>query len=97
MTDEQLKIIREWIIWHIMRNPHVMHSDARCIEVYGDPGEVTEIDLVDVIASLYEILHAIVKGEPYEYMFHWANKCGSDVDDHLFVDMILLYGGKENE
>lgn len=46
--------------------------------------EADEIDLIEVIASLYELLHQMVWGEPYRYMFHWANKCGAWVEDDIF-------------
>lgn len=29
MSDNELKMIREWIIWHIMREPKIMHEPAR--------------------------------------------------------------------
>ena len=88
MNEKELNLIRNWLIDHIFRDGQVMFSEARSIEVYGDPGELDEIDLVDVIASLYEVLHATVTGEPYQYMFHWANKCGSDTNDMIFVDLV---------
>lgn len=85
MTDnaERLKDIREWLIEHIFRDDHVMFSDAR---------EVEGIDLIEVIASLYNEYHNAVMGKPYDYMFHWANKCGSWVEEDLF-DRVL---NKEN-
>lgn len=43
-----------------------------------------DIDLIEIIASLYEELHREVMGEPYDYMFHWANKSGSWVESDLF-------------
>ena len=68
--------IRAYLIENIFRNPDIMFSDDRDI-----------IDLPDVIASLYECLHILITGEPYEYMFHWANKIGSYVDDdQLFME-----------
>lgn len=88
MTEEQLKKVREWLIWHVFRSPEVMCGEERFIEVYGDPGERTEIDTAEIIASLYELLHITVTGEKYNYMFHWANKAGSWVEDNLFTDLI---------
>lgn len=79
---ERLKDIREWLIEHIFRDDYVMFSDAR---------EVGDIDLIEVIASLYNEYHNAVMGEPYDYMFHWANKCGSWVEEDFF-DRVL----KEN-
>lgn len=74
MTKEQLAVIRDFIVNYIMRDSFVMYSEAR------DVG-ANHIDLISIIASLYEELHKEVTGEPYEYMFHWANKVGSWVYD----------------
>ena len=74
--EEKLNYIRKYIVENIMRNSDIMHNDdAR-----------NYVDLPEVIASLYELLHLIVTGESYEYMFHWANKCGSWVEDDLFTE-----------
>ena len=47
----------------------------------------SDIDLLGIIASLYNELHLSVTGEYYDYMFHWANKCGADVEEDLFKDI----------
>lgn len=80
MEKGQLKQIRDFIINYIMRDSYVMYSDEA-----RDVGR-HHIDLIYVIASLYEELHKQVTGEPYEYMFHWANKVGSWVEDDLFSE-----------
>lgn len=75
IDDMGLALIREYIIEYIMRNDDIMHNeDARNI-----------VDLPSVIASLYEVLHRTIMHEPYDYMFHWANKSGSNVDDDYFI------------
>ena len=94
MAHEELDKIRGWLVENIFRNPDIMLADSRYIETYGDPGEKTEIDMCEVIASLYECLHQTIENEPYAYMFHWANKCGSWVEDQLFIN--LLKGDDEN-
>lgn len=73
---EKLNYIREYIVNNIMRESDIMNNED-CRNV---------VDLPEVIASLYELLHLIVTGEPYEYMFHWANKCGSWVENDLFTE-----------
>lgn len=88
MDNEKLEQIRKWLIENIFRDPDIMLSENRFIEVYGDPGEHTTIDMCDVIASMYEALHLSVTGEYYRYMFHWANKVGSWVEDNLFDSII---------
>lgn len=95
MDKEKLEIIKAWLVENIFRDPDIMLSDSRFIEVYGDPGEHTEIDMCEVIASLFEVLYIAVTGEPYAYMFHWANKCGSWVDDDLFTKMIEEGGNND--
>ena len=80
MDKGQLGAIRDFIVNYIMRDSYVMYSDeARDVGPH-------HIDLIYVIASLYEELHKQVTGEPYEYMFHWANKVGSWVEDDLFSE-----------
>lgn len=78
MTSKKLKKIRNFIIDEIMREPKYMFPE----EIRGTADD--DIDLIEIIASLYEELHREVMGEPYDYMFHWANKCGSWVESDLF-------------
>lgn len=79
MEEQKLDRIRNYIITNVTRNPDIMHND----QIRNN----TEVDPVDIIASLYEELHKEVTGKPYEYMFHWANKVGSDCRDDLFKNM----------
>jgi len=78
MTDKELSKVREYIIDNVMTNPDVMFSDDR-----------DGVDLPEIIASLYELLHRQVTGEPYQYFFHLANKIGSDVEDDLFTRTVI--------
>lgn len=79
LTESQLSEIRAYIVENIMRNSDIMLLNDR---VYRD--EAGERDLVEVIASLYELIHQMTTGEPYRYMFHWANKVGAWVEDDVF-------------
>lgn len=45
---------------------------------------VAESGAADIIASLHNELHNLVTGAYYDYMFHWANKCGGWCEDDLF-------------
>ena len=81
MSKEHLDHIRDYIVENIMRNPDYLFSD----EVRGE--EDSDIDLLTVIASLYEELHHEVTGESYNYMWHFTNKYGAWVDDKLFIDL----------
>lgn len=93
MTKEELQKIRSWLVENVFRDQDIMLSDCRCIDTYGDPGERREVDLCEIIASLYEILHIEVEGEAYDYFFHYANKATgeSSLDSNMFVR--LLKGG----
>lgn len=85
MKEEQLQKVREYIKDNIVMNPDIMFDNT----IRGDePGINDQIDLIEVIVSLYELLHMEVTGEEYDYYFHWANKIGSWVDDGLFTDLI---------
>lgn len=85
MTPEELKVIRDFIVNYIMRDCDVMYSEAR------DVGH-EHIDLICIIASLYNELHKEVTGEYYDYMFHWANKVGSWVEEDFFsVDVFKKF------
>ena len=78
MKTEELDAIREFIVEKIITNQDIMFNNTiRTAAGY-------DLDLIEVIASLYEKLHQEVTGEPYRYFFHFANKVGSRVEDDLF-------------
>lgn len=79
MDEEKLGYIRGYIVENIMRNPDIMFNEQI--------RELQDVDTVDVIASLYNELHEVVTGEPYDYMFHWANKVGSWVNEDIFKEV----------
>ena len=85
-NEEVVKMIREWLIDNIFRNGLIMHH--REIRSAYDPDMKPTIDLVNVIAGLYEVLHMVVMDEKYDYMWHWANKCGSDCESFFFCEMM---------
>jgi hypothetical protein len=82
IDKEKLYAIRDYLVEEIFRNPNVMFSD----QVRGLEADTP--DLPTVIAGLYEYLNILVEGEPYAYMFHWANKIGSWVEEGDFDIMI---------
>ena len=88
MTTENLEAVRNYLIDNVMRNDYVIYNDhAR----YCRAGTDYFVDLVDIIASLYNLLHLEITGEKYDYMFHWTNKVGGYVNENIF-DAFL--GGK---
>ena len=86
-NKDRLDKVREWLIDNVFRNPDIMLLSDRDIE---------GIDLPEVIASLYNEYHKAVTGESYDYMFHWANKVGSWVEEDLF-DKVLNESGVTDE
>lgn len=92
MTIQQLDNITSWLKWKIFRDMDQMYADLPGIPLdkpYEEKyiGTIEEIDLIDVIASLHNLLYEEVTGERYNYMFHWANKIGAscleDIFDHI--------------
>lgn len=86
MTKDELNAITSWLIDNVFRNPDIMFSNEIVI---GDKA----IGIPDIIASLHNILYEQITGERYDYMFHWANKVGSDCEDNIF-DNLLKGAGK---
>lgn len=82
MDELQLKYIRDWLVSNIFRNANAIYNDnARFCPTDGYD---SLIDMVDIIATLYNLLHKEVTGEAYDYMFHWANKVGGEVRENIF-------------
>lgn len=79
MTDkDKMNQITSWLIEKVFRNPNILYND----NIRGEHED--DIDLVDVIASLHNLLYENVTGYRYDYMFHWANKEGAYCRDDLF-------------
>lgn len=85
MTVNKMQQITEWLIDNVFRNGVMLH-DSNIRHTYT-PEEPGEIDLIDVIASLHNLLFEQVMGEHYDYMFHWANKEGAWCNDNIFDDI----------
>lgn len=85
-NDEFIAKVRVWLVDELFRNPNVMFNDEirEC-----DLGNGEVVDLMEVISCLYEIIHNLQYNESYDYMFHWANKCGSWVESDFFMKMFL--------
>ena len=76
MDNTELTIIREYIIDVILNKDTYYAEDAETVTY-----------LIDVVTSLYNMLHKEVTGEYYDYMFHWANKIGAEIDEHMFKEV----------
>ena len=82
IDDTKMKVITRFVI-SLMRNNDLMYN---CY-IRGMNSE-DDIDLMDVIAYLHEIIYQLYYHTPYRYMFHWANKVGSAVDEEN-IEMII--------
>lgn len=69
--------ITSWLIDNVFENIGIVYDDNIRIEHDG-------IDLLDVIASLHNLLYDCVNGNRYDYMFHWCNKVGGYCLDNIF-------------
>lgn len=104
MTEKQLNAITTWLKDNIFRNTDIMYDDAiwnQGISLAGDIVDCTDcensnkcndcgerFDLIDIIATLHNLLYESVTGDRYDYMFHWCNKIGSDCKDNIFDALI---------
>lgn len=91
MNEKQLDILTTWLKEHIFTNTKIMFNDV----LWDESIDFDNVDttVIDIIASLHNIIYKLVTGEPYDYMWHWCNKIGSDCDDNAF-DKLLESEGK---
>lgn len=82
MNEEELKKVRDFLVDNIVRNPDVF---IKCLDIDVDDN----LDIIDIIVGLYDMLHKVVIGENYDYMWHWANKIGFWCDDEWFYKKIV--------
>ena len=110
MNKDQLNALTDWLIYNIFRNTDIMYDDCiwnQGISLAGDIKDCTDcencdkckdcgerFDLIDIIATLHNLLYESVTGNRYDYMFHWCNKIGSDCKDNVFDALI---SNTENE
>lgn len=73
IDENKLEHIRDYIVTNLFRNAEFMYDEV-----------VEDLEVAEIICDLYEYLHILIKKEPYSYMFHWANKCGSWVETGEF-------------
>lgn len=103
MTNDDrtgIKKVTDWLKDNIIQNVDIMISDgARAAGLMDDGITINEtgIDLVCVIVYLHNRLSEEITGNPYNYMFHWANKIGSWVDDVDNLDQCIYRPADVNE
>lgn len=86
MTEKQLNELTYWLRENVFKNPKIMHNEWLW-EQEIDKDNV-DTDLIDIIASLHNIIYELVTGERYDYMFHWCNKIGADCNDNVFDKLL---------
>lgn len=97
-NEDVLSLVRNWLIPNIFRNGYIMHDDNIRSALYPKGGNPEGyIDLAEVISGLYELLHMVIMDERYDYMFHWANKCGSWVESDFFLKMLKDYEEEQSK
>lgn len=98
MTEKQLRAITDWLIENVFRNTDIMFDDAIWNQGMSLKGDIIDcnkcldcedrFDLIDIIATLHNLLYQSISGNRYDYMFHWCNKIGSDCKDNVFDALI---------
>ena len=94
MTQLQLQKLAQLLVEKIFRNDKFMYSAFNDIIITFDDG--TPANAADIIASLHNLLCEAVTGNRYNYMFHWANKCGSWCEDDIFDNLLKEYEKNEH-
>ena len=77
IDENKLDTIRDYLVNNLFRNPEFMYNEV-----------VEDLEIAEIVCDLYEYLHILIKGKLYNYMFHWANKCGSWVETGDFDNII---------
>lgn len=95
MNEKQLNALTAWLKDNIFRNTDIMFDNAIWNQELENLGCCC--DMIDIIATLHNLLYEEVTGERYNYMFHWANKIGGDCIDDAFDTLLLNAEEKENE
>ena len=85
MTKEKLNAITTYMKEKVWRNDDLMFA-------YTSRNEEEVFDmfskLLDIASSLHNELYNEVKGDYYDYAFHWANKIGAcEPEDDLFKNI----------
>lgn len=86
MNNKQLAVLTKWLSDNVFKNPDIMYNRELLEQEIELNGQV--FDIIDIIASLHNLLCEQVTGNRYNYMFHWCNKIGSDCIDDIFDSLI---------
>lgn len=86
IDKKKLDDITNFLISNVFRNEELnFNEDIPDIPLSDD----IDTDVIDIIATLHNLLYEAVTGERYNYMWHWSNKIGSWCSDDIFDDGYL--------
>ena len=84
ITKEELDKITDILVVGLYTNDDII------IPLYAEFPPVIYKDkhycVSDIIATLHNLLYECVTGKKYDYMWHWANKCGMWANDNIFEE-----------
>ena len=84
ITEEELDEITNILVVGLYTNDDII------IPLYAEFPPVIYKDkhycVSDIIATLHNLLYECVTGKKYDYMWHWANKCGMWANDNVFEE-----------
>ena len=83
LDEKELENVRARLV-PLFRDENIMYND----QIRGTQEPFYTVDLMTIIAALYNMLHYEVTGTEYDYFFHWANKCGSWIEDEDFKKLL---------
>lgn len=86
MTEKQLNELTYWLRENVFKNTDIMYNEWLWDQEIDKDN--VDTDLIDIIATLHNIIYKLVTGESYNYMFHWCNKIGTDCNDHVFDKLL---------
>lgn len=86
MTEKQLNNLTYWLRENVFQNTDIMYNDWLWDQEIDKDN--VDTDLIDIIATLHNIIYKLVTGASYDYMFHWCNKIGADCNEHVFDKLL---------
>ena len=76
-NEDKEKLITKWLLDNVFENEkyYELHDEDTLNDMIWD--------LMEIIASLHNEYYKAIRGQYYDYMFHWVNKmnAGSIIDD----------------
>ena len=94
MNEKQLYELTQWLKYNVFMNEDVMQSEYIWNQGIDCTGQ--SVNLIDIIASLHNLIYEAITGDKYNYMFHWTNKIGCACWDDIFNEL-LSQAAKEEE